>query len=393
MSSTEARRTVWILGAGFSKPLGGPLLADLLSPATTARVRTLYRTNKYLGTETTETEGKEERDEGVPAVRTLFALHGPTGEPANRLWDDAEVFLDQLDAAALAGGEASEWLTDLIFDAGNSRPTLNVLRTAARRLVAAACCVFLTSTKTDEERWQPYVSWAQEIGPSDTIVTFNYDRVLEMLDGQFRIADPGDPEGGPRDLPKVFKLHGSVDWRRFREPKEAPYVYFPTRRKEWALTCPGDEIGIATPGPTKKLHAEELGALWTSALRRLELAEVVVFLGYRFPQTDAEAREKLLRALRENTRPHLRLHIVLGPDKGHASVVRLQELLEHALEMAGRSKIPTHPTSLGHGTKTFCVITHALYAEDFFTVWDRNLLWPPNHSVIEPAGIVIEPGH
>jgi hypothetical protein len=38
----EERRTVWILGAGFSRSLGGPLLLDLLSPATTQLVRSLY---------------------------------------------------------------------------------------------------------------------------------------------------------------------------------------------------------------------------------------------------------------------------------------------------------------------------------------------------------------
>ncbi len=30
----DAPRTVWILGAGFSRSLGGPLLPDLLSPPT-----------------------------------------------------------------------------------------------------------------------------------------------------------------------------------------------------------------------------------------------------------------------------------------------------------------------------------------------------------------------
>ena len=44
-----SKRTVWILGAGFSRSLGGPLLLDLLSAPTNNFVRALYVDNEYIG--------------------------------------------------------------------------------------------------------------------------------------------------------------------------------------------------------------------------------------------------------------------------------------------------------------------------------------------------------
>jgi hypothetical protein len=33
--------------------------------------------------------------------------------------------------------------------------------------------------------------------------------------------------------------------------------------------------------------------------------------------------------------------------------------------------------------KTFAVTTHPLFAEDFFTVWHRDLLWPAGLTVVK----------
>jgi hypothetical protein len=53
-------------------------------------------------------------------------------------------------------------------------------------------------------------------------------------------------------------------------------------------------------------------------------------------------REKtsVLRCRRENAEPHLELHIVLGPNRADAPVVRLQQLLEYSVQRAGR-QLPT----------------------------------------------------
>jgi hypothetical protein len=103
MADSAAVPTVWILGAGFSKPLGGPLLDDLLSPATTTMVRALYWANPFIGEEKGKKPRKDdllsEAKRAATLARNLYAKLGPEAKPGERLWSDAEAFLEQLDAA------------------------------------------------------------------------------------------------------------------------------------------------------------------------------------------------------------------------------------------------------------------------------------------------------
>ena len=249
----------------------------------------------------------------------------------------------------------------------------------ARRLVAAACLAFLKDTDLEEERWQPYKSWAIALDFADSIITFNYDRVLEHLD-RFEVVVPG-VAAGAQGKPQVLKLHGSVDWKR--EEDEKGKVTYSAASEEFALLCGGHEIGVATPGPTKRLATIDLESVWTRARNDISDAEVIIFVGYRFPPSDAEAREKLLEAIRENKSPHLQLHIVLGPDRGKPDVVRLEQLLRYSMNRCGRLDLDRRGGTVGHEPETFTLSTHALFAEDFLTVWDRELLWPKRFIIGE----------
>lgn len=210
-------------------------------------------------------------------------------------------------------------------------------------------------------------------------MTFNYDRVLELLD-VFDIFVPGEERPSGR-RPAVFKMHGSVDWRRQKQ-EDGTFAYSLGRGKaegasvdpEFALFCPAEEIGIATPGPTKEISTKELGPVWNRALEQVVSAETIVFVGYRFPPSDAEAREKLLGAIRENKNARLDLHTVLGPKQQADDVVRLAQMLKAVLRQAGRNESP-----LRTAERSYWVASHALYAEDFFTVWSRDLLRPEDH--------------
>src|SRR5258708_1971546 len=154
--------TVWILGAGFSKPLGGPLLDDLLSEEMKDRVDATYPNNDYLPSSRAHVGAPEAR--AAEMVRHLYWLHGPSAHSAQRgqhLWSDAEAFLDYIDAAAQAGAEApARHLRRLAEDPDFP---LETLRHASRRLVAAACCAFLREPNLNEERWQPYLSWVERL--------------------------------------------------------------------------------------------------------------------------------------------------------------------------------------------------------------------------------------
>ena len=100
-----------------------------------------------------------------------------------------------------------------------------------------------------------------------------------------------------------------------------------------------------------------------------------MFVGYRFPPTDANARRRLLRAIeRRVKRPQwetrLALHVVLGPDCRDAR--RLEELLRFAarrggLQDNGESWVPLQANG-------FRIRVHQLFSQDFFDVYDEKFL-------------------
>jgi len=70
--NTQEKKVVWILGAGFSKPLGGPLLKDLLAP----RNRAVVREQAGIlveGITPEETNRREEIIRDMSIVREIFA--------------------------------------------------------------------------------------------------------------------------------------------------------------------------------------------------------------------------------------------------------------------------------------------------------------------------------
>jgi hypothetical protein len=279
------------------------------------------------------------------------------------LWTHAEEFLDYLDTAALSQEEhggpyaarlrltAQRWLQE------NGLPPVKHLSAAARRLVAAECCAFLESVDLNSERWGPHQRWSRSLTQHDTVLCFNYDRVLEKLaPAHARVILP-DIDGNPHNIANVcpiLKLHGSVDWRVTENSIEQATERF-------AIDCPDEELAIATPGPSKARGAQEnFDDLWRLAVVAIRAANAIVFVGYRFPPTDAYARDQLLGALTANTaNGDVWCHVVLGTDCP-SHVERLRALLTFALERRG-----VHPLRLD-------IRTYQMFAEDFFSVYNHH---------------------
>jgi hypothetical protein len=99
------------------------------------------------------------------------------------------------------------------------------------------------------------------------------------------------------------------------------------------------EFLMGIPGPGKSAIAKILRPLWIQARQAIREANMVVFVGYRFPESDAQARSELLRAIRENQSPNLGLQTVLGRNNPDAE--RLAYLLEAAVgDTAGVEQLP-----------------------------------------------------
>lgn len=384
---------VWILGAGFSRPLGGPLLGNLLSAESARDLGIRYPDASYR------------KDPATPAVRWLFQygnpnrpasyrLLGKSGKriPGERLWDDAEQFLDYLDTAATKGPEGPLALRILgILDSAlgidaalQSYQGLNRMTHAARRLMAAECCSFLEGIDPDSERWSPYQRWLREIFTfgEDTVVSFNYDLVVEMLADAQSARDRFQyrrTQKDPNDRPPVvfsllLKLHGSVNWAILRDG-EKPTGIDTNSGVRAAIYAPDPALAIAGPGPHKKTLSQGLFKwCWDEAHSALASADTIVFIGYRFPPTDAEARQEILGAIQDNDSTHIAIHTVLGPNVMSDDSRRLKGLLEHAT----RHKRVDRNGAVAPGVtpRTFSITQHPLWAEDFLSVVDRRSLRP-----------------
>jgi hypothetical protein len=295
-------------------------------------------------------------------------------------WDHAEQFLDFVDTAARGNAHRSAILTGML-----DSETLDVFQKNCVRVIAGECeftsLVDLSvAADATPEAWQPYQRWVRAVKGGDSVITFNYDTVLEKLGETRGVTHLGKESvvgldtfcGHGVGVTPIYKMHGSIDWIAPKTPKAV------LARGE-VPTLLGDGSGplIAMPGPSKKIHCSGVfSKIWDEALNALTHAAVVVFVGYRFPPSDAESRTRLLAALRDNQSRALRVHTVLGPYTNEGDTIRLRELLRSTLsekhvEQADAREVPKS----GH----FQVIVHPLYAEDFFTVFHENMLF--GHSV------------
>jgi hypothetical protein len=204
--------------------------------------------------------------------------------------------------------------------------------------VAAHCCAFLEPVTQDEilnlEKWAPYLRWLSRLTPADdTVVTFNYDRVLERLSEAacldyitgFQIVANEDSEhraDGRRPL--VLKLHGSVDWELIDGKQSGEWLFRSTRQADFAIHCPPERLAIAVPGRSKLPRSRSFDVLWRMAETAIQEAEEIYFLGYRFPPSDIEAQKRILGALAKAR--NVKIRVVLG--KSHDDSARLKDLIE-----------------------------------------------------------------
>lgn len=332
----DAFKNAWILGAGFSASLGGPLLHDLFSDRTEVILGNAYPNMRL-----------DYSPRSYPSVTAVKLFRWGSGirvtsgggevrEPGLRQWTHAEEFLARLDRALGADNSpVHELITRFISEEEaryqswhakqDPRQLVEKVTLAAKHWMAAECCVFLRNADLESEQWQPYLMWAKSLRPDDVIINFNYDCVLETLikeageEVNLHIVDPEDGKTDP-DKTNVFKLHGSTDWR-FNETENV----FQISHADEARVCQRlDQIGIVTPGPGKKLSVGSLSPLWEGAMVLLGKADRVHFLGYRFPETDTEAMIKLLSAIKSGRKPSTtQARIVLGPDLSTPEVRRL----------------------------------------------------------------------
>ena len=321
--------TVYILGAGSSRFTGFPLATELWNflkrEVDQAGLQTRELGRQWLG--------------AVDKVITHFRAYQPSVEPP-----DLELILTLVDLAEMQGG--------ILGSLDLTSVDIERARYAFARLVSSAFQwhAYLIRSQIFEETNRgltldrDYVrdviwGWAEQVSPGDTIVTFNWDPLHEMIlwrshkwhyrDG-YGLKVDRTPEVQSSVL--ILKLHGSCNWalRHPNDPK--PCVeYVPDLFTEAGNNCEtnlplgasadhGESLVLPSylKDPTQK---PALLPVWEKAACTLQSAESVIALGYSLPTADIPTRTMMTLALKRNSRLDA-LKVVLGCDRGAAAYAR-----------------------------------------------------------------------
>jgi hypothetical protein len=209
---------------------------------------------------------------------------------------------------------------------------------------------------------------ARHLGRNHTIVTFNYDTIPDILanqDGKLFVPLPSElsaskDKAAQEDKAPVFKVHGSVNWYRGNQVYRSEVGNHDvdlTGNVSLHCNTPND-FAIGVPGPQKKnLISGCLSSLWIEAMSCMSAADMILLVGYRFPPSDALARQGILQAIRGNPRQDLRVFSVLGPASPDAA--RMEKLVQAAMPVNSYRRPKILP----------------LFAEDFLSLaWTVDLL-------------------
>lgn len=330
---------VYILGAGFSMPLGGPSFNQLVSKTEERKVI------ETLGDFELGNEGQffREMDEVLTSLWKAIGKHGPVNlEELLEIVDYADQ-VSQVDLRRVI-------VDGLNFCCGHSerkwrdRDMRNVGRIIRHR-IAISTTLFHEQVPETSERWMPYKKWFSSLTTDDTIITFNYDSVVERaakLSGRPYYENSCTPLAltDPRDgKPSLLKLHGSSDWYFVGDVSNKTIGDIVVGRCDWREYFRQEmNIMIGTPGLAKPtMSAGVFRPLWEKAEMAIQQADIVSLVGYSIPATDNLAKALIEDNLAAATNLKA-VNVVLGPSAGTPLAFRVTEILTQAC--AGLPKAP-----------------------------------------------------
>lgn len=273
-------------------------------------------------------------------LEKVIRFHHPNFDPSRRTsYPNIELLLTEMMA------------NEELFYASRSAPgkfSLKELLKTRQDLLQSMSSWFhsiydLNVSKAQRPNWLN--KFRSKLKPEDTLVSFNWDLVLEHLLYGAKLG-PHSYGFGPNDtgLPTILKPHGSLNWfygetgknlkeaKRFLlEPKEGESVLVFKRYRE-----PKTKVGraympaIIPPVLNKSFEKGVPWETWQRTVGRLSVAKSVVFLGYSMPDADMHGRfimrcgfyNQLHGEIRNGTRSEptgAASVVIVNPDRGAAS--------------------------------------------------------------------------
>lgn len=318
---------VYILGAGFSKEAGAPLVHDFLD-----RAREFFADpDSALDTQEREqfervfkfkrevARAREKFRIDLDDIEQLFGLvemsqRLGSESPATR---DATVYLIaktlQLALANTSGRPQARFALASGYAGQASSFTKYVRKQATGGDVFETDIythfALLLSGRYDDQKKLP--------SRCNTVITFNYDLVLD--DALARVgATPGyelagaefdEPDNGATPRVPLLKLHGSTNWaicgcKQIRVLGQKITGNPENFRSMRCSKCnqPGLRLLLVPPSWDKSEYSQVMQPVWTRAVEALKNATRICVIGYSMPEADAFFKFLLALGLAENDR-------------------------------------------------------------------------------------------
>jgi len=286
-----SEKTVYVLGAGFSRDAGCPTVSEFISK------KMILRLKKSLT--------KEEKQK-LALLQSYWEYRIEEGYCDSNI----ESVFNHVSAARYLFMESMTELDTSSYDAQNIYDDLQwfILKTLKES----------TKKKIPKE----YHKFVKEIlQPQDVIISFNYDLVLENVFSDEKIPFDYGISEPQKDDRMILKLHGSANWVYC---KDCGHTY-PTNDysgldallgKIKCHNCKKKKLEpILIPPTLYKDYQDQarggmIQGLWSRANEELYTADNVVFIGFSMAQTDAYAQE--LFKLSSNMNPELQTYLVVS---------------------------------------------------------------------------------
>jgi hypothetical protein len=220
-----------------------------------------------------------------------------------------------------------------------------------------------TTCESKEGRLEPLKSRVHarllsKLKEGDTIVTFNYDVLIEHSFDSSPLWTPREGYGenvhgiknewcqrwftargisdNTRAKVQLLKLHGSVNWTLYKTGqvrlKDRPFV---VRTREHRTVF--EDVSILPPGWNKRIDKSPYKQLWRQARLRLEQCKTLIIIGYSLPEADLLAKALFAEVVRLRVARNQYLRQLHLADPNESVKQRFVELFVPALN--AQSKI------------------------------------------------------
>lgn len=186
---------------------------------------------------------------------------------------------------------------------------------------------FTVLLSPDKTKWNKpeYLAFRKFLKPSDSIITFNYDLIIEELLGSMGLTydynldkDKNNVKKSGIEKIELIKLHGSIN--QFYCPKctKVSIINYKDKDQKICQAChaKGEIIFlkqfIIAPTLFKTYSLPTLRHLWFKALSLLASADEIIFIGYSLPEADVLSYQ-LFDFSKKLSRKQQYVYLINGP--------------------------------------------------------------------------------